>query len=224
MKEQAFVELSRRQFLRQAAIVAVALPALPLGCAALSSKDETKRMETAKPASTAPAQDWAGAAEAPPDVSWKTKMVAASEPGTPLLVSGRIFQPDGVTPASGVMLYVYHTDVKGYYTNEASGRQSQKPRLRGWMRTGADGRYEFLSIRPGSYPGTTTPQHIHVTLSGAGYTEYWIDSYLFEDDPHLTAEHRSKLSGRGGFQPVLTLKRDEQGVFRGVRDLMLERV
>jgi protocatechuate 3,4-dioxygenase, beta subunit len=223
MKEQGFIELGRRQFLKQAAVFAVALPALPLGCAALSSTEATKCIETTKPAA-APAQDWAGAADAPPNVSWKTKIVAAGEPGEPLLVSGTIFQPDGKTPARGVMLYVYHTDVRGYYTNEAPGRQLQKPRLRGWMRTGDDGRYEFRTIRPASYPGTTAPQHIHTTLSGAGYQEYWIDSYLFEDDPHLTAEHRAKLSGRGGFQPVLTLKRDEQGVLRGVRDIRLEQV
>jgi protocatechuate 3,4-dioxygenase, beta subunit len=216
-------ELSRRQFLKQAAVVALALPALPLGCAALSSSKATKRTATAPPAA-APAQDWAGAADAPPNLSWKTKMVAASEPGAPLLISGTIFQPDGRTPARGIMLYVYHTDVKGYYTNEVSHGALQKPRLRGWMLTGDDGRYEFRTIRPGSYPGTTNPQHIHTTLSGAGYPEYWIDSYLFEDDPYLTAEHRTKLSGRGGFQPVLTLQRDEQGVLRGVRDIQLEHI
>ena len=224
MKEQRVIELSRRRFLKQAAVVVVALPALPLGFAALSSSESTKHTAAATATAAAPAQDWAGAAAAPLNISWKTKLAAASEPGTPLRVSGTIFQPDGQTPARGLTLYVYHTDVKGYYTNEASPGPQQKPRLRGWMRTGDDGRYEFRTIRPGSYPGTTAPQHIHPTLSGAGYTEYWIDSYLFDDDPHLTAGHRAKLSGRGGFQPVLTLKRDEQGVLRGVRDIRLEHI
>jgi protocatechuate 3,4-dioxygenase beta subunit len=221
MNELSLNELSRRQFIKRVAVVAVALPALPLGCAASKSSEATSRI--AAPAPT-PAQEWAGAADGPANPSWKTKMVADSEPGAALLLSGTIFQPDGVTPAKGIALYVYHTDIKGYYGNEGGNRQTQKPRLRGWMRTGDDGRYEFRTIRPGSYPGTSAPQHIHTTLSGPGYPEYWIDSYLFEDDPYLVASHRSTLSGRGGFQPIITLKRDEQGVLRGVRNIKLQHI
>ena len=218
MKELGLNEVSRRQFIQRVAVVVVALQVLPLGCAALKGSDEPKR------AAATPAQDWTGAADGPANPSWKTTMVAANEPGEPILLSGTIFQPDGVTPAKGITLYVYHTDARGYYTHEAASRQQQKPRLRGWMRTGDDGRYEFRTIRPGSYPGTTAPQHIHTTLSGPGYPEYWIDSYLFEDDPFVSAEHRSKLSGRGGFQSIITLKRDEQGVLRGVRDIKLQHI
>jgi protocatechuate 3,4-dioxygenase, beta subunit len=208
-------ELSRRQFIKCASVFAVALPVLPLGLAVLKGSDTTTR---------ASAQDWAGAADAPSNPSWNTKITAGAEPGEPLLISGTIFQPDGVTPAKGILLYVYHTDARGYYSNEVSKGTPPKPRLRGWMRTGSDGRYEFRTIKPGSYPGTTAPAHIHITLSGSGYPEYWIDSYLFEGDPYISAEHRSKLSGRGGFQSIITLKRDEQGVLRGVRDIRLEHV
>jgi protocatechuate 3,4-dioxygenase beta subunit len=218
MKEQSSGEVSRRQFVKRVAVVAVALPVLPLGFAALRNSEATK------PAAAAPAQDWAGAADGPLNPSWKTKIIAGDEPGEPLLISGTIFQPDGVTPAKGITLYVYHTDVKGIYTHEASGGRASKPRLRGWMRTGDDGRYEFRTIRPGSYPGTTAPQHIHVTLSGPGYPEYWIDSYFFEDDPHLNASHRATLSGRGGFNPIIALKRDGQGVLRGVRQIRLQHI
>ena len=221
MKELSLNELSRRQFIKRVAVAAVALPALPLGWAALRSSEATSRTAAAP---AAPAQDWAGAADGPANPSWKTKIVADNEPGDPLGLSGTIFQPDGVTPAKGITLYVYHTDARGYYTNEPASRQQAKPRLRGWMRTGDNGRYEFRTIRPGSYPGTTAPQHIHTTLSGPGYPEYWIDSYLFEDDPYVSAEHRSKLSGRGGFQSIITLKRDEQGVLRGVRDIKLQHI
>ena len=73
MKEQSLNELSRRQFIKRVAVVAVALPALPLGCAALKSSEATGR--------AAPAQDWAGAADGPSNPSWKTKIVADSEPG-----------------------------------------------------------------------------------------------------------------------------------------------
>ena len=47
---------------------------------------------------------------------------------------------DGVTPAEGIVLYVYHTDATGYYNKDDD---PYNPRLRGWMKTGKDGRYEF---------------------------------------------------------------------------------
>lgn len=208
-------ELSRRQFIKRAGIVAVALPALPLGFAALRGLEATRR---------AAAQEWAGALDGPLNPTWKTRIAAESEPGERLLVKGTVFQPDGVTPAQGVTLYVYHTDVKGYYSNEVSKGAPPKPRLRGWMRTGLDGRYEFHTIKPGSYPGTRAPAHIHATLSAPGYPEYWIDSYLFEGDPFITMEQPPKLSGRGGFQSIIPLTRDHEGWLRGSRNLKLEHV
>jgi protocatechuate 3,4-dioxygenase beta subunit len=224
MSERNFVELSRRRFIKRAAMVAVALPALPLGFAALRGYEETGRAAATVPA-PAKAQDWAGAADGPLNPSWKTKMVADDEPGEPLLLSGTIFQPDGVTPAEGITLFVYHTDTRGYYyPNQFEGGQRMKPRLRGWMRTRDDGRYEFRTIKPGGYPGRTDPAHIHVTLSGPGYPEYWIDSYWFEGDSRITAEQRAKLSGRGGFHSIIALKRDEQGVLKGNRNLKLEHI
>jgi protocatechuate 3,4-dioxygenase beta subunit len=227
MSERNCVELNRRQFIRRAGVVAIALPLLPLGCVAFRDSGAAVAgavTNTATPPPVAPAQEWAGAADGPPNPSWKTKMVGDDEPGEPLLLYGTIFQPDGVTPARGITLYVYHTDARGYYTNQRASAGPQKPRLRGWMRTGEDGRYEFRTIRPGGYPGRTDPEHIHVTLSGPGYPEYWVDSYWFEGDPRISPEHRARLSGRGGFPPIITLKRDEQGVLKGTRNLKLERV
>lgn len=43
MKELSLSELSRRQFIKRVAVVAVALPALPLGCAASKSSEATGR-------------------------------------------------------------------------------------------------------------------------------------------------------------------------------------
>ena len=86
------------------------------------------------------------------------------EPGEPLLVTGRVFAADGTTPAAGVVLFVYHTDAKGHY-NRWPG---SAPRLKGWMKTGPDGRYEYRTIRPGAYPGGRTAAHVHTQMWGAG--------------------------------------------------------
>src|SRR5436190_19060450 len=39
-----------------------------------------------------------------------------NEPGPKLEISGIVYKRDGRTPASGVVLYVYHTDQTGHYT------------------------------------------------------------------------------------------------------------
>jgi protocatechuate 3,4-dioxygenase, beta subunit len=134
-------------------------------------------------------------------------------------MAGRIFQPDGVTPAPGVLLFVYHTDATGYYNQP----NKLPARLRGWMHTGADGRYEFRTIKPAPYPHRDFPAHIHSTLSAPGYPEYWIDDYWFAGDPLITPAKRATLTGRGGFNPIVSLTRTD-GVWHGQRDIRLEHV
>jgi protocatechuate 3,4-dioxygenase, beta subunit len=36
------------------------------------------------------------------------------------------------------------------------------------LRTHWEGRYSFRTIRPGSYPGTRVPQHIHYEVTAEG--------------------------------------------------------
>jgi protocatechuate 3,4-dioxygenase beta subunit len=49
------------------------------------------------------------------DAPSKITIAANQEPGERLIVAGRVFRPDGVTPLADASLYVYHTDMKGYY-------------------------------------------------------------------------------------------------------------
>ena len=93
----------------------------------------------------------------PERLDWRTSIGAKDEPGEPLVVRGVIYQRDGKSPAPGVILYVYQTDATGHYApgpDQTHGRRHG--RLRGWMKTDADGRYEFRTIRPAPYPGQTT--------------------------------------------------------------------
>src|SRR5688572_1615210 len=56
----------------------------------------------------------------PSTLSWETKIENAADPGEPMIIEGTIYKKDGKTPAPGVILYVYHTDAKGYYSNPTS--------------------------------------------------------------------------------------------------------
>jgi protocatechuate 3,4-dioxygenase beta subunit len=164
-----------------------------------------------------------GSCIAPDKLSWKTVIPPEKEPGEPLVISGRILQPDGVTPAEGMVLFVYHTDVTGYYNEKDD---ASHPRLKGWMKTGADGKYEFRTIKPGAYPHRATPAHIHAHVYGPGYSERSIEDYWFKDDPRINDKELKNAAGPSGhpFVVVVALKKDAEGVWRGVRDIKLQSV
>ena len=155
----------------------------------------------------------------PPSLSWDTRIDPAGEKGEPLIISGRIFKLDGQTPAPGIILYVYHTDATGEYS-PAPGHENRHGHLRGWMKTDAQGRYSFKTIRPASYPQTRIAQHIHPLIDEPGKGYYYIDEYLFDDDPYLTAEERNRQEGRGG-SGIIHLTKDPSGIWRGTRDIVL---
>lgn len=154
----------------------------------------------------------------PANPSWRTVMVRDDEPGEPLIVSGTIYTADGKTPAEGARLYVYQTDASGRYRQNPL---SWQPRLRGWMKTGADGRYEFRTVEPGAYPGKRIAAHIHASLSAPGHAEEWIDDFLFEDDPNVSPADRTKAQGQESFSHILKLTRGPEGIWRAVRDIRL---
>jgi protocatechuate 3,4-dioxygenase, beta subunit len=160
-----------------------------------------------------------GACAEPRTLSWRTRIAPVGEPGQPLRISGTIYRPDRGAPAGGLTLFVFHTDASGRYNPQVSGyRGENNPRLRGWMRTGADGRYEFTTIKPGQYSG---PIHIHAHLYGPGRPEWFIREYLFAGDPLIRPQDRSAFARMGRFSPAVTLTRGADGVLAGERDILV---
>lgn len=158
------------------------------------------------------------------DIPSKIEMVADTEPGEPMIISGIIYLSDGKTPAKDAILSVWHTDTKGYYIEGGDGAGELHPRIHGRIKTGADGKYEFRSIRPAPYPSNSTPAHIHGHLSAPNFPEYPL-IYYFEGDKLITDKNRSELNRhRGGTPSIITLTRDSNGVWIGHRDIILEYV
>lgn len=145
----------------------------------------------------------------------------ANEPGERLTISGTIYKADGRTPAADVILYVYHTNEKGLYA-PAPGQTLAKRHghLRAWMKTDNQGRYTFMTIRPGAYPSNRAAQHIHPIILEPDGRYYYIDEYLFDDDPLLTDQERKSQQGRGGIG-IIHLAKDRQGQWVGHRDIIL---
>ncbi len=158
----------------------------------------------------------------PEKLLWNIQIAKPSEPGEPLEVSGTIFKKDGKTPAEAVVLYVYHTDNQGLYSNGPTSSKcaERHGHLRAWMKTNSDGRYRFRTIRPANYPGTNFEQHIHPIIKEVGIAPYWIDEFVFSDDPKLTASMIARHQNRGG-SGIMNMRKNGNGVWIGQRDIVL---
>jgi protocatechuate 3,4-dioxygenase beta subunit len=147
----------------------------------------------------------------PVNLSQTTQIATDAEPGERLIVTGQVFTPEGRTPAVGVTVYAYNTDVEGYY---GTAHSEYPPRLYGWMKTDAAGRFELRTIRPGSYPGRRVPAHIHFSAWGGGYPPQWFDDLRFAGDRYITPEMLAQDDELGDFRSIQPLVRGQDGVLR----------
>ena len=126
-------------------------------------------------------------------------------------ISGVVYNIDGKTPAKDVILYVYQTNAYGKYPKRESsaGWEAKHGYLRAWVKTDTNGKYEFYTTRPASYPNSTIPQHIHIVIKEPNKMEYYVEDFFFADDPNLTANIVNRKKPRGG-SGVISLKSNGQ--------------
>jgi protocatechuate 3,4-dioxygenase beta subunit len=148
----------------------------------------------------------------PARIPASTRLVDAAEPGEALRLHGVVRDARG-RPQPGIVVYAYHTDARGRYPRATTlpGNAARHGRLRGWARSDAAGRYEFLTIRPGAYPQRDEPQHVHLHVIEPGRCTYWIGDVVFSDDPRLDAEHRAAANAARGGRGLVTPTRIDAG-------------
>ena len=144
-----------------------------------------------------------------------------NDKGPKIEISGVIYKADGKTPAPGVVLYVYHTDQKGIYATKGNetGWAKRHGYIRGWIKTNSKGEYKIYTLVPASYPNSNNPKHIHPTIKEPGISEYWIDEFLFADDPLLPDSERNRAKPVGGNGVLKTEMKD--GMLRATRNITL---
>lgn len=170
-----------------------------------------------------------GLRDTPRDLDWKDTSPGWTQPGPRLLLTGVVYLPDARTPAPGIILYYYHTNTEGRYRHNPAEPRSMPPNelgqthgsIRGWVRTNAEGRYTIYTVRPSAYPAGDEPAHIHATIKEPELPEYYIDDFVFDDDPLLTARKRLNLENRGGSGVLRVVRTD--GLLVGERDIVLGR-
>ncbi|HRI20468.1 MAG TPA: hypothetical protein PLA68_05920 [Panacibacter sp.] len=115
-------------------------------------------------------------------------LYTAGEPGTKIMIKGRIINKKG-TPVANAALHIFQTDSHGYYTPlDSIEKKMGEPdaRLFCFLKTDNNGFFEINTIRPASYPiqykGKIIPQHIHLNITAGGYANRNLQM-VFDDDP-----------------------------------------
>jgi protocatechuate 3,4-dioxygenase, beta subunit len=145
--------------------------------------------------------------------AWRARVADEKEPGDRLVIRGRVLRTPGGPAAAGASIMVYQTDAGGIYST-MSGRPIDVARLRGSFRTGPNGEYEIVTIRPGRYPGGGAPAHIHVNVVEDGKPPREIFEFFFAGDPLLPRDAK-------GY--VLHARKDAQGRWTAVQDVALSK-
>jgi len=115
----------------------------------------------------------------------------AGEPlGQRITVSGRVLDSDG-RPVPGTLLEVWQPNAAGRYRHAVDTHPAPlDPNFTGVGRclTDAEGRYRFVTIKPGAYPwrnhpNAWRPAHIHFSLFGRAFVQRLVTQMYFPDDP-----------------------------------------
>jgi protocatechuate 3,4-dioxygenase beta subunit len=146
----------------------------------------------------------------------------AGEPGAPLVVSGVVKGSDG-KPIGGASIYVYQTDANGQYIPGGRGAAgSDRPRLFAYLRSDPEGHYTFSTIKPGSYPDTRNPAHIHFEVSAGGYQER-VYEIVFAGDPFIDDRFRRQASEPYGGVVIEALRPVSGGGFEVTHRIELKK-
>ena len=115
----------------------------------------------------------------------------AGEPiGERIIVAGRVIDSGG-RPLAGTLVEVWQANAAGRYRHRRDTWDAPlDPNFTGAGRclTDADGRFRFVTVRPGAYPwgnhhNAWRPAHIHFSLLGRAFAQRLVTQMYFPSDP-----------------------------------------
>jgi len=115
----------------------------------------------------------------------------AGEPlGQRIIVTGRVVGSGG-RPLPDTLIEVWQANAAGRYVHVSDQQHAPlDPNFTGAGRclTDEDGRYRFITIRPGAYPwrnhhNAWRPAHIHFSVFGTAFTQRLVTQMYFPGDP-----------------------------------------
>jgi protocatechuate 3,4-dioxygenase beta subunit len=110
--------------------------------------------------------------------------------GQRIVVEGRVLGSDG-KPLPGQLVEIWQANAAGRYRHAVDTHDAPlDPNFSGAGRclTDDDGRYRFVTVKPGIYPwgnhpNAWRPAHIHFSVFGRAFTERLVTQMYFPDDP-----------------------------------------
>jgi len=115
-------------------------------------------------------------------------------PGEPLgeriILTGRVLEEDG-RRVRNALVEIWQANAGGRYAHEVDRHPAPlDPNFTGAGRalTDDDGRYEFVTVKPGAYPwknhpNAWRPAHIHFSLFGRAFSQRLVTQMYFPGDP-----------------------------------------
>lgn len=112
--------------------------------------------------------------------------------GERITVSGRVADEDG-RPIRNTLVEIWQANAAGRYLHKNDQHDAPlDPNFTGEGRTftDEDGRYQFITVRPGAYPwknhyNAWRPQHIHFSIFGPAFATRLVTQMYFPGDPLL---------------------------------------
>jgi protocatechuate 3,4-dioxygenase, beta subunit len=110
--------------------------------------------------------------------------------GQRIVVTGRVLDGDG-KPIRSTLIEIWQANAGGRYRHSVDQHDAPlDPNFTGLGRcvTDDEGRYKFITIKPGCYPwgnhyNAWRPAHIHFSLHGRAFVQRLVTQMYFPDDP-----------------------------------------
>ena len=134
-----------------------------------------------------------GADRLRPDDHDLTRQHAGQPLGERIVIEGRVVDQDS-RPITNTLIEIWQANAAGRYAHKRDHHDAPlDPNFSGAGRTKTDdqGRYRFVTIKPGAYPwqndqSAWRPAHIHFSLLGPGFITRLLTQMYFPGDPLLS--------------------------------------
>jgi protocatechuate 3,4-dioxygenase, beta subunit len=150
-----------------------------------------------------------GAEVVAPGASDLTRQQSGEAQGERIVVSGRVLDENS-RPLANTLIEIWQANAAGRYLHEGDQHQAPlDPNFSGCGKavTDAEGRYRFVTIRPGEYPWRNhyngwRPAHIHFSIFGPAFATRLVTQMYFPGDPLIP------------FDPIFNCTADEKACNR----------
>ncbi|HEY9113904.1 MAG TPA: T9SS type A sorting domain-containing protein [Bacteroidales bacterium] len=204
----------RRQFLKN-----TSLAALSLGLLSFKAKAEppAKVDDGCFPSTVDYYGEGPFYTENPPDII-DGQLAASDEPGTRMIISGRVQNLDCTEFLEGTVIDIWHANDAGQYDNVGYN-------LRGKTYANSQGFYLFETVHPGKYLNGSSyrPSHIHFKITPPGFETLTTQLY-FAGDPYIDGDAAASIT-EGVFDAthrIIPLTTNNDGKEEGTWDIVVD--